>query len=67
MITHLMVSEDVGSVHELAIKSKRLITIKKTWNLLGKDVQDIKLGPLYKQSDNFKKQNEQYIRFFATP
>ena len=63
MVTRMIISEDVKDIKKLSTKSKRMITIKKLSNLLLKEEPIIKVGPLYKQSDNLNKSMMMYIYF----
>lgn len=57
----MLVSEDVKEVHELTVKNKRMITIKRISNqLLQPDIKIIKAGHLRKQGDSLNKSTEQY-------
>jgi hypothetical protein len=59
MITHMLLSEDVGRVQELSVKNKRMITIKKVSNLLLQDSGVVRAGHLLKQGDSLNKTTEE--------
>jgi len=47
---HLMAAEDVESISKLSLKNKRIITIKKTMNMLNDNITRIKSGALYEKT-----------------